>query len=107
MKEPYKPVRRKPSTPHAKYVLPYRANADRQIEDCKLLDNSVAVLMEHFDTVQIVATRHGIDGTCCAARGAGNIYARAASIREWLVKDNEESRQMMRPRENGDSEQMQ
>ena len=50
----------------------------------KVLDKHCNSLMEHFDTVQIVVTRHLKDGTRMANYGAGNLYARLASAREWL-----------------------
>lgn len=41
-------------------------------------------LGRNFDSVQIIATRHGEEGTINAAWGEGNYYARVGSVREWL-----------------------
>jgi hypothetical protein len=49
--------------------------------------------MEHFDTVQIFATRH-VDsetGTVGAQHGEGNWYARRGQVAEWLVKQDARS----------------
>lgn len=53
-------------------------------ETMGLMEKHCSALMEHFDTVQIVVTRHLKDGTRMANYGAGNLYARLASAREWL-----------------------
>ena len=44
----------------------------------KVLETKTAELMEHFDTVQIVVTRHNrLDETTdMMSRGRGNLYAR-------------------------------
>ena len=49
-------------------------------------------LGEHFDTVQIVATRHeqGLEGgTISVTWGCGNGYARCGSVRSWLKKEEQ------------------
>lgn len=55
--------------------------------------------MEHFDTVQIIVTKHDShrDMTNLIASGAGNFYARMSSANEWLV-----SSQVSRPAEEDD-----
>lgn len=62
--------------------------------DLELLQKSVAGLMEHFDTVQIFATRyHGPSkGTRSITHGAGNYYARQGAVREWIVEDDAKTR---------------
>lgn len=65
-------------------------------QDMSLLDRATNGLMEHFDTVQIVATRLAKDGTLHAARGRGNWYARVASVLEWLEDDREDARERRR-----------
>ena len=42
--------------------------------------------MEHFDTVEIIATVSGSSGHQMAYGGRGNIFARVQSIREWLLR---------------------
>jgi hypothetical protein len=52
----------------------------------KVLETKAAELMEHFDTVQIVVTRHNKidDTTDMMSRGRGNLYARYSSVDAWL-----------------------
>lgn len=59
----------------------------------KLLDDKVSVLREHFDTVQVFATRHGTDGTNYYSSGSGNFCARYGQVSLWVKreeKNNEE-----------------
>ncbi len=52
----------------------------------KVLETKTAELMEHFDTVQIVVTRHNrLDETTeMMSKGRGNLYARFSSVEAWL-----------------------
>jgi len=52
----------------------------------KVLEAKTAELMEHFDTVQIVVTRHNRqdETTDMMSRGRGNLYARYSSVEAWL-----------------------
>jgi hypothetical protein len=52
----------------------------------KVLETKTAELMEHFDTVQIVVTRHNrLDETTeMMSKGRGNLYARCSSVEAWL-----------------------
>lgn len=56
------------------------------IEYQRFLDQKLAELMEHFDTVQIVVTRHekATDTTYKMSKGSGNMYARVCSMEAWL-----------------------
>lgn len=49
-------------------------------------------LLEQFDTVQIICTRHEgrKDGTAIASIGAGNYFARRGSVIEWLDSTKEQ-----------------
>jgi len=57
-----------------------------QIE--KAVERKVAELMELVHTVQIVVTIHdpANNETSVFGNGAGNIYARIASVDDWLQK---------------------
>lgn len=57
--------------------------------DMAVLARAVAQLSEHFDTVQIIATRHDPKNDCTivARKGVGNWHARFGSVREWLVRE--------------------
>lgn len=56
-----------------------------------ILSSHVAQLMEHFDSVSITITKHVVedDRTLARSRGDGNWYARFASVKEWVVKQEE------------------
>jgi len=72
--------------------------------DLKLLEDAAKKLGEHFDSVQIFATRHEPtieDGTITVSYGVGNWFARYGQIKEWLIKSDERTRQAVRD-ENSD-----
>lgn len=53
-------------------------------EDTPRLDRALAQLSEHFDSVQIIATRHTGTHTSRFDRGTGNLYSRLGAVAEWL-----------------------
>lgn len=55
-------------------------------EDKKVVDEAVAKLSEHFDSVRVFVTRHnGGDGeTESYETGGGNFYAQLGQITEWV-----------------------
>jgi len=56
-----------------------------------------------FDTVQIIATVLNSDGTTNRhTGGVGNWYARYGSMREWLIKEEEASREETKKSMRGD-----
>ena len=58
-----------------------------------MLEGHASQIMEHFDTVQIIATRHNPEtGTGLAHVGRGNHYARVGACREWMMKMDTETR---------------
>jgi hypothetical protein len=62
---------------------------EQRISDQERLKAAVNGLIEHFDTVQIFATRHEsgtLDGTVAASRGGGNWYARIGHVKEWILQ---------------------
>jgi hypothetical protein len=62
--------------------------------DMKLLEEAAAKLGEHFDAVQILATRHDheLDGTVNVSFGMGNFFARYGHCRDWVVSQEERTR---------------
>lgn len=58
----------------------------------KFIDTKVAELMEVCDTVQIHATFESQECTEIYHTGAGNFYARLASAREFLIRQDEYTR---------------
>jgi hypothetical protein len=74
--------------------------SEQQDQDLAHLRQHVAALAEHFETVQIFATRHEQGrGTIHCAWGSGNYYARAGHVRAWLAKEDEGERDSVRARE--------
>lgn len=57
-------------------------------------------LIEHYDSVQILVTRHEPNegGTRNTSYGLGNYFARKAHMEEWIVKEDEETREAIRAR---------
>ena len=52
-------------------------------------------LLDHFDTVQIFATRHESgekDGTVTIRFGLGNWFARYGHVKDWILIEEETSR---------------
>ncbi len=64
--------------------------------DTATLKKHVAMLEEHFDSVQIICTRREEAGTIRADWGSGNWYARYGSVREWVLKEEEIERDKYR-----------
>jgi hypothetical protein len=76
--------------------------SESEPEDMRIMRQHVEQLGEHFDSVQIFATRHeaGIeDGTVSCNLGSGNWFARYGQVKEWLVKRDEQMRQVAREEE--------
>lgn len=71
--------------------------------DLVTLDRHVAQLMEHFDSVQIICTRFEAKAgkTSCASRGDGNWYARVGAVREWLIRDDQATREDVKGDDDG------
>lgn len=57
----------------------------QQKKDLDMLDRHCMALQEHFDTVQIFATRHEGNkiGTVTAQSGKGNWFARFGQVKLW------------------------
>jgi len=67
-------------------------------DDTKRLCDAVNALSDFFDTVQIFTTRHESNdiGTIAFQRGSGNWYARFGQIKEWVIKREEETKEIIR-----------
>ncbi len=69
-------------------------------EDLDMVKASCEKLGEHFDSVQIFATRYdGETGTVNVQWGSGNWFARKGQIADWLIKEDEASKQAVRKEE--------
>ena len=74
--------------------------SDQKDQDLARLKQHAAAMAEHFDTVQIFATRHEQNaGTVHCAWGSGNFYARAGQVAAWLAKQDEDERDSARTKE--------
>jgi hypothetical protein len=68
--------------------------SDTEQSDLSKVQKAVDELGEHFDTVQILVTRHESTkgGTINVALGTGNWHARYGQVRTWLVAQDERTR---------------
>lgn len=60
---------------------------DQEEIDLAIIKRHAAQLAEHFDSVQVFATRKSEDGTVNAQWGEGNWFARFGQVRAWLVQE--------------------
>lgn len=63
---------------------------NKQSDEClDMLRSHIAALMEHFDSVQIFATKPGINGgTIHCDDGGGNWFARYGQVSLWVTKQD-------------------
>jgi hypothetical protein len=76
-------------------------------EDVKRVGRVVTELGEHFDSVQIFATRcesGELGGTITVHMGTGNWFTRYGQVKEWIVKQDEYTRIKCRIEENDKSD---
>lgn len=78
-----------------------RPSDDGEDRDMAILKKHCIQLSEHFDSVQIFATRHDHDEgrTLKANRGHGNWYANFGCVSEWVDEQRERIRQSVRDEE--------
>lgn len=77
-------------------------NQEADIERAK---SACLQLGEHFDTVQIFCTRHeqGEEcGTVNVAYGVGNWFARRGQVGEWILKEEQSTREAVIRKERGE-----
>lgn len=70
-----------------------------QPDDLQRIEAVISQLGEHFDSVMIFCTRHDEGqegGTVNCALGSGNWYARYGQCREWLITNDERTRESVR-----------
>ncbi len=64
-----------------------------QDQDIERLKKAVADLGEHFESVQIFASRHDPeDGTTSVNWGGGNWHARRGQVAEWMRREDERTK---------------
>lgn len=78
---------------------------DRQkreyVEAQEYLKSGVAQIMEHFDSITIVATRYRGDASFRWAVGGGCFYARHAALEETFIRSQQVMTQMKNPQKPG------
>lgn len=70
-------------------------------ESDSLLDKALALLGEHFDSVQILVSYNEEAETRCAKRGCGNWYARVRMAQELILEDDARIHHQVRKEEFG------
>lgn len=73
--------------------------------DLKMVRTAAEQLGEHFDSVQILCTRHEPgtdDGTVNVNYGVGNWFSRYGQAREWLIKCEERTKAFVRREEDSE-----
>jgi hypothetical protein len=67
-------------------------------EAFELLRKHVAQLSEHFESVHVFVSVHDGDhkGTFALDYGSGNFYARYGQVKEWIEKNDERTRNIVR-----------
>lgn len=71
------------------------------------LEKAIELLSEHFDSVQIIATKkddEDEDTDLLCEHGSGSIYARVGSVRDWLLRQDEYTRQYAKDEEGDDDD---
>jgi hypothetical protein len=85
--------------------LCWRVQPDDALDpDVQRVQDTLDLLSEHFDSVQIFVTRFdtsaesddGEEGTISVARGTGNWFSRFGVVRDWIVKSEEKMREDVR-----------
>lgn len=68
------------------------------LEAEKFLDQHVDQLLEHFDSIRIFATVKEDGGECTIGvnRGGGNFYAQFGQAREWVLVQDEYTKEKAR-----------
>lgn len=73
-------------------------NKGDEFQDGDILNKYCSELMEHFDSVLILVTKHESkeNGTTFDWRGKGNQFANSGAAKHWLEQDDERSRMCTR-----------
>ena len=63
---------------------------EQEQADLKMCQDAVSKLIDHFDSVQIFATRHDpsvMDGTVNVNTGLGNWFTRYGQVKLWVKRE--------------------
>lgn len=66
--------------------------SNQEERDMYLVKAASAGLCEHFDSVQIFATKRVNESTISAVWGDGNYWARIGVVKDWVLKEDQRSR---------------
>jgi hypothetical protein len=72
---------------------------DSKETDLKRIETAAKALGEFYDSVHIFATRHEsgeANGTVNLSWGEGNWFSRYGQIRDWLIRQEERAREIIR-----------
>jgi len=77
--------------------------SDNESEESKRIQDAVKVLSEHFDSVMIFATQSTdtSNGTRHWIHGAGNFFTRYGLVKNWVIGEEEKTRQDIRDQRGG------
>lgn len=59
----------------------------------KIMDSHAAALCEHFDSVIIFATYRRGQNSSYLTRGRGCYYSQYGSVRDWIIRQDEDTKQ--------------
>lgn len=65
-------------------------------EDIKEIERHVAQLGERFDSIRIIASRNQDGKTITCSSGSGNFYAQLGSVRDWVIRQDAQSKEHAR-----------
>lgn len=67
-----------------------------------VIDDALQKIGEHFDSVHIFCTRYENPNgeTTCVNKGTGNWFARYGQVADWMVKQDENTREETRNKDN-------
>ena len=74
---------------------------DRLLE---VLRGHRSMLMEHFDSIQIIATKMTDGESASYISGAGCVYSRRGAVREWLIGEETACSQPAERDDKGDND---
>lgn len=74
-------------------------SADEENADLEIIQRAIDLIGERFDTIQIFTTRYESEkdgGTINVQKGTGNWFARYGQVKTWIVKVDEDLREVAR-----------
>lgn len=75
--------------------VPIFSMSEIEKQDMERVRRCLDLLIEHFDSVQIFATRHDptiVGGTVTLDMGVGNWCTRRGQVRQWIIREDERER---------------